>query len=446
MFESLGSRLSGVFDRLRGRGHLTEKDVDEALREVRLALLEADVNFLVVKDFMAHVRERAVGSEVLESLTPGQHIVGIVNDELVRLLGGAAAKLTLAGKPPVVVMLVGLQGSGKTTAAAKLAVMLRKQGRRPLLAAADVQRPAAIEQLKTLGRETQIPVVGEVGRTALDNAADAVREANQTGADVVIVDTAGRLHIDEEMMDEAAALKAALKPSEILFVVDAMTGQEAVNVAKAFFERLAFDGVILTKLDGDARGGAALSIRQVVGRPVVLASVGERMDQLEQFYPDRMAGRILGMGDVMTLVEKARENVDEQRAAELEDKLRRAEFTLEDFLDQLEEMRRMGPIGELMNMIPGLSKAAGKQGLALDEKEFARIEAIIRSMTPAERREPQIISGSRRRRIADGSGTTTHDVNQLLKQFAQARKMLKSLGQTGKRGSRRMPQMPFGLG
>jgi signal recognition particle subunit SRP54 len=446
MFESLGSRLSGVFDRLKGRGHLTEKDVDEALREVRLALLEADVNFRVARDFMSHVRERAVGSEVLESLTPGQHIVGIVNDEMVKLLGGTAAKLTLAGKVPVVVMLVGLQGSGKTTAAAKLAVLLRKQGRRPLLAAADVQRPAAIEQLKTLGRETQIPVVGEAGRTALENATSAVREADKTGADVVIVDTAGRLHIDEVMMDEVAQLKAALKPSEILFVIDAMTGQEAVNVAKAFFDRLAFDGVVLTKLDGDARGGAALSIRQVVGRPIVFASVGERLDQLEQFHPDRMAGRILGMGDVMTLVEKARDSVDEQRAAELEEKMRRADFTLEDFLDQLQQMREMGPIGELMNMIPGMSKMAGKQGIAFDEKEFKRIEAMIQSMTPEERRNPQLISGSRRQRIAAGSGTTTHDINQLLKQFAQARKLLKSMGQMGKRGGRRMPQMPFGLG
>lgn len=446
MFESLATRLGAVFDRLKGRGHLTEKDVEAALREIRMALLEADVNLGVVKEFMAGVRERAVGSEVLESLTPGQTVIGIVHEELTRLLGQTASKLVLAGRPPVVIMLIGLQGSGKTTAAGKLAVWLRRHGRRPLLAACDIHRPAAIDQLVTLGKEIQVPVVGDKSHTALENARAAIKAANAEGADVVVVDTAGRLHVDEQMMDEVAELKAELRPSQILFVVDAMAGQEAVNVAKAFFERLAFDGVVMTKLDGDARGGAALSIRHVVGRPVIFASVGERMDALEQFHPDRMAGRILGMGDVLTLVEKAQDTVDEKRAKELEEKLRKADFTLEDFLTQLQEVRKMGPISELMGMIPGLGKAAGKQGLSLDEKEFKRIEAIIQSMTPAERANPQVITGSRRERIARGSGTTTREVNQLLKQFAQARKLIKSMGQTGKRGSRRLPPMPLGLG
>lgn len=445
MFDQLGQRLGAALDRLRGRGHLSEKDVDEALREVRMALLEADVSLPVTKSFIAALRQRAVGSEVLKSLTPGQQVVGIVHEELTRLLGGTATKLVLAGRPPVVVMLVGLQGSGKTTAAAKLAVLLRRQGRRPLLAACDVRRPAAVEQLVTLGREADIPVVGEVSNDALANAREALAEANRVGADVVVVDTAGRLHIDEEMMEEVAELKAQLKPSQILYVVDAMAGKEAVNVAKAFFDRLAFDGIVMTKLDGDARGGAALSIRSEVGRPVIFASVGERLDSLEQFHPERLAGRILGMGDVLTLVEKAQQTVDEQRAREMERKMRTADFTLEDFMVQLQEVRRMGPVSDLIKMIPGMGKLAGGQGMALDEKELKRVEAIIQSMTPEERLDPQIISGSRRRRIAAGSGTTTQDVNQLLKQFAQARKLLKSIGRMGKRRGKRLPQMPFGM-
>ena len=443
MFESLSEKLQSVFKRLRGKGTLSEQDVNDALREVRLVLLEADVNFRVVKDFIARVRERAVGREVLQSLTPVQQVVKIVREELTDLLGGGEPELKLAPKPPTVIMLAGLHGSGKTTTAAKLANVMRKQGRRPLLVAADVYRPAAIKQLQVLGEQLGIPVftLGDrqdpvsIGKAAVSSAAS-------NGLDVVILDTAGRLHIDEQMMDELVRVKSALSPQEVLLVVDAMTGQDAVNVAEQFNAALDVDGFVVTKLDSDARGGAALSMKAVTGKPIKLAGVGEKLDALEPFHPERMASRILGMGDVLSLIEKAEEALDEQKARELERKLRENKFDFEDYLDQLQEMRKMGPLDQLLGMIPGFN---GKrmQGVEVDESQIAKVEAIIRSMTREERHHPEVLNGSRRRRIAQGSGTTVQEVNRLVKQFDQMRKMMRELTDMEQGGRRRPPSMPF---
>ena len=425
MFESLGDRLQDVFSRLRGRGKLTEKDVDAAMREIRLVLLEADVNFRVVKQFVDHVRERAVGEEVIKSVTPAQQVVKIVYDEMADILGARAQEIRFAPHPPSVIMLVGLQGSGKTTAAAKLAVMLRRQGRDPMLVAADIYRPAAVEQLQTLGTQIDVPVAFYRHKSALEISKEAVKEAARGGHDAVVLDTAGRLHIDEEMMQELVDISGAVEPSETLLVVDAMTGQDAVNVALTFRETLDFDGILITKMDGDARGGAALSMKAVTGKPIKLASVGEKINDLEVFYPDRVASRILGMGDVVTLVEKAEETMTEEKARKLEEKLRKQKFDFDDFLDQMQQLKNMGGLGKVLEMVPGMGGMARQQGLEVSDDQLKKIEAIIRSMTGEERRSPQILNASRRRRIAAGSGTTTQDVNQLVKQFAQMQKMLK---------------------
>ncbi|MDR1774840.1 MAG: signal recognition particle protein [Actinomycetes bacterium] len=454
MFDNLADRLQSVFAGLKSKGRLSESDVDAAMRQIRLALLEADVNFQVVKDFTARVRESAIGADVLNSLTPGQQVIKIVLDELTRLLGGAPSKLVLSNRIPNVIMLVGLQGSGKTTAAAKLAFLLRKKGKKPLLVAADVHRPAAVDQLEALGRELQIPV----WRGSASDAADAVAVA-RTGVraaiddmrDVVIVDTAGRLHVDEDMMAEAAAIKAAVKPDQILMVVDAMTGQDAVNVASAFAEKLDFDGLIMSKLDGDARGGAALSVREVTGKPIKFASMGEKPSSLEEFYPDRMAKRILGMGDVVSLIERASEAALEDELSD-EDAARMAQgkFTFDDFLTSIKQMRKMGGLSAIAKLLPGM----GGQQLpveAMDESMVNRTEAIIFSMTPGERAHPRIINGQRRARIAAGSGTTVVDVNRLMKQFEQTQKMMRQMtgmagGKKGKkagRGKRGGNNLPF---
>lgn len=440
MFDVLTERLQGVFSRLRGRGKLSEKDVDEAMREIRLALLEADVNFKVVKDFVAKIKERCIGVEVLESLTPAQQVVKIVNEEMTALLGQTESKLLFASQPPTVIMIVGLQGSGKTTACAKLAHMIRRQGKHPIMVAADTYRPAAIDQLMTLGEESNLPVF-----SSPDSPEEIVRkgleDARIRALDVVIIDTAGRLHIDEEMMEEVRRIKEISKPHQILLVVDAMTGQDAVNVAVAFHEKLDFDGLILTKLDGDARGGAALSIRSVTGKSIKLASLGEKIDALDVFHPDRMASRILGMGDVLTLIEKAQETADEKKALEMQEKLRKASFTLEDFLDQMKQLKQMGPLNQIIKMLPGASSVPGLKNLNVDDKDMLRIQAIIESMTAEERLEPSIINGSRRQRIANGSGTQVNDVNQLLKQFEQTRKMIKQM--TGKSKKFKKGIFPF---
>ena len=425
MFDSLSDKLQNVFNNLRGKGKLSEKDVDEALRQVRLALLEADVNFKVVKQFVAKIRERAVGVEVLESLSPAQQVIKIVNEELTGLLG-EPGKLDLGKGSPTVIMLVGLQGSGKTTTAAKLATHLRKHGQRPLMVAADVRRPAAIQQLITLGKSLDIPVYSEPTGSPPDICANAVKKARETASSVVILDTAGRLHVDEQMMDELVRIKQKVSPVEVLLVADAMTGQDAVRVAEDFNQRVGLTGLILTKVDGDARGGAALSMRMVTGVPIKFLGTGEKLDALELFYPDRLSSRILGMGDVLTLIERAQAHVDQRRAEELQKKLRTATFDLEDFLEQLQQVKKMGPLSQLVGMIPGmggLSKQLSAE--ALDDKQLKRVEAIINSMTRQERRDPEIIDGRRRRRIAAGSGTTTADVNQLLNQFRQMRKMMK---------------------
>lgn len=447
MFESLSEKLQNAFKRLTGKGALTEKDVEEALREVRLVLLEADVNFRVVKDFVARVKERAVGQEVLKSLSPGQHVIKIVHEELIALLGGEQAKLTIAPKPPTVIMMAGLHGAGKTTTAGKLAHNLKKQGKNPLLVAADVYRPAAIKQLQTLGEQLGVKVFSMGDRqdgVAVCKAAMAA--ANTGGHDYVILDVAGRLHIDDEMMDELKGIRASIPVTEVLLVVDAMSGQDAVNVAKAFNDAINIDGVIMTKLDSDARGGAALSIKSVTGKPIKFAGTSEKMDGLEPFHPDRMASRILGMGDVLSLIEKAQSAVTEEQAKALEKKLRENQFGFDDYLQQLQEMRKMGPLDQILSMIPGFGQMKQLQGIKIDEQDLAHVEAIIRSMTKEERRDPTIINGSRRRRIADGSGTNIQDVNRLLKQFEEMRKMMRQLTameETGKRGKNKLPRMPF---
>jgi len=439
-FSQLTDKLTEVFRRLKGRGRLTERDVDEAMRQVRLALLEADVNYRVVKDFIARVREQAVGQDVLSSVTPGQQIVKIVHDELVSLMGPAKARLTLAPRPPSVIMMVGLHGAGKTTASAKLAHHLREQGHHPLLVAADLRRPAAQDQLAALGAAHDLPVwTGPQGRGEVEpDSAEAVRmtvevartgvvEARGRGRDVVVIDTGGRLHVDEHLMDELRKVREATRPSEVLLVVDAMTGQDAVNVAQTFAEEIGIDGVVLTKLDGDARGGAALSVKAVTGRPVKYVGTGEKIGDFEPFHPDRMASRILGMGDVVTLVERAQSAFDEDRARELERKMRQDQFTLEDFLDQLRQVRKMGSLQEILGLLPGVGRMRDLKALEVDEGQLGRTEAIICSMTREERNNPSIIDGSRRRRIAAGSGTTTADVNRLLKQYAEARKLFRRL-------------------
>jgi signal recognition particle subunit SRP54 len=448
-FASLSERLQETFKKLRGKGKLSEEDVNQALREVRLALLEADVNFKVVRNFVNVVRQRAIGQDVMSSLTPAQQVVKIVRDELATLMGGENARLELAPKPPTVVMLVGLQGSGKTTTAAKLANYLKKQGRRPLLVAGDIYRPAAIKQLQVLGGKLDVPVFALEEQDPARIAKAAVESAGRHGQDVVIIDTAGRLHINEELMAELERIRAEVQPHEVLLVVDAMTGQDAVTVAESFHQRLGLNGVILTKLDGDTRGGAALSVRAVTGCPIKFAGVGEKLDALEPFHPDRMADRILGMGDVLTLIEKAQATIDADQAAQMQKKLRSADFDLEDFRQQLQHFKKMGPLDQIMGLIPGMDRMNKKMkgALQFDEKELVTAEAIISSMTPWERRNPEKIDGSRRRRVAKGSGTSIQDVNRLLKQFEQTKKLVKQFSgwekAVKKGGKRKLPKLPF---
>ncbi len=448
VFQNLSDRLQHVFASLTRKGRLSEADVDAAMREIRMALLEADVHFKVVKEFMGRVRERSVGQDVLGSLTPGQHVVKIVLDELTHLLGDTESRLAFSGRMPNVIMLVGLQGSGKTTAAAKLARLLGSQGRRPLLVACDVYRPAAIEQLEALGTDVGVPVFRGSGTDPVAIAKAGVRHAIDTLRDLVIVDTAGRLHVDDEMMTEAEALKSAVRPDQVLMVVDAMTGQDAVNVASAFAERVDFDGIIMSKLDGDARGGAALSIRQVTGKPIKFVSEGERLDTLSVFHPDRMAKRILGMGDVVSLIEKAQMIADSEGVApDAATRLASGEFTLDDFLAQISSVRKMGGLGNILKSLPGAGRLKELDG-TVDERELDRIEAIIRSMTPQERAMPKVINGSRRARIARGAGVHVADVNRLLKQFAETRKLMKQFAGAQGKGRRRMrmPGLPGGFG
>jgi signal recognition particle subunit SRP54 len=434
VFDTLSDKLSAALGDLRGRGRLDEEVISKAMREIRLALLEADVNFQVVRDFVAQVRERALGQDVLKSLTPGQQVVKIVHEELTALMGSGSSKLAFAGRPPTVILLAGLQGSGKTTAAAKLALLLRKEGRKPGLIAADLQRPAAIDQLEQLGRQIQIPVYRDETRDPVVATRKGLQRAQADDRDVLIVDTAGRLHVDEALMEELAAVRKEAKPTNVLLVVDAMTGQEAVNVAQAFQERVAFDGVLMTKLDGDARGGAALSVKAVTGKPIKLVSIGEKLDQIEWFHPDRMASRILGMGDVLSLIEKAEAAVEEDDQEAMEQRLRAGQFTFDDFLASYRMLRKMGPLKGVLSMIPGMGKQL--QGVDVNEQDMKRVEAIILSMTPKERRMPHLIDGSRRRRIAAGSGTTVQQVNQLLGARKQMEKMVKQMGKG------RMPGLP----
>lgn len=434
MFESLSEKLQGIFKNLKRTGTLQEKDVDSVLREVRMALLEADVNLKVVKDFTAKVKEKAVGQEIWKSLTPAQLIIKIVKDELTELMGSANSKIAQAPQPPTIIMLTGLQGSGKTTTAAKLGIHLKKQGRNPLMVAADVYRPAAITQLEFLGEQLHIPVFSMGDKQDPVNICSAaIKKAPSMGCDIIIIDTAGRLQIDEQLMEELKNIKRKVNPHEILLVVDSMIGQESVNVAKTFEEQVGIDGVIITKMDGDARGGAALSIKAVTGKPIKFVGIGEKTDGLEPFYPDRIASRILGMGDVLSLIEKAEAAFDAEKVEELEKKIRSQSFNLEDFLSHLQQVKSMGPLDQLVGMIPGLSNAAGNMGdLKVDEKQLKRVEAIIHSMTPEERRNPDIIRSSRKKRIAAGSGNTVVDVNKLLKQFRDVQKMLKQVSQMEK--------------
>ena len=449
-FEGLTEKLSAAFKRLRGKGRLSEADVKEAMKEIRMALLEADVNFKVVKQFVATVTERAIGSDVLESLTPAQMIVKIVNEELTNLMGGESTKLTIASKPPTVVMLVGLNGAGKTTNGAKLAGFMKKQGKRPLLVACDTFRPAAITQLEVVGQQVDVPVfqMGQVD--PVDIARAGIEHARQHGNDIVFIDTAGRLHVDEELMDQLKVMKAAIDPTEILLIVDAMIGQDAVNAAKAFDEALDITGVMLTKLDGDARGGAALSIKAVTGKPIKFVGQGEKLDQVDVFYPDRMASRILGMGDVLSLIEKAQQTFDMKKAAELQEKMKKNRLTLTDFYEQMQQFKNMGSIADLAGMLPGVD-AKALEGADLDKNALGKTEAIILSMTPAERENPAILNSSRKKRIAAGSGTQVVDVNRLLKQFEQMQQLTKQMaGMAGGKMARRMGRMgkfkgfPFG--
>ena len=442
VFESLSEKLQNTLSKLTGKGRLTEKDIDAAMREVKLALLEADVNFKVVKDFIKKVKERSLGQDVLESLTPGQQVIKIVNEELKNMMGTGEAKIDLS-KKPTVIMMCGLQGAGKTTTSAKLARLIKKSGNRPLLVACDVYRPAAIKQLQVVGESVDVPVYTMGDKISpVDIAKAALEQAKKNQNDVVIIDTAGRLHIDEELMEELKEIDRWTNPSEILLVLDSMTGQDAVNVAESFDKLLKLTGVVLTKLDGDTRGGAALSIRAVTDVPIKYIAMGEKLDQLEVFHPDRMASRILGMGDVLSLIEKAQANVDEKKAKELEEKLRTQTFTLDDFLDQMEQMRNMGPLEDLIGMIPGVNSKALK-GINFDGKEFSRVEAIIKSMTKEERTKPEIIDSSRRKRIAAGSGTDAVEVNRLLKQFKEIKKMMKQFGNMGKTMKKKKFRMPF---
>jgi signal recognition particle subunit SRP54 len=439
MFEALSEKLEGIFKRLKGRGLLREEDILSALKEIKIALLEADVNFKVVKDFTDRVRVKAVGKEVIESITPGQQVVKIVHDELCNLMGGGHRKINLSPNPPTVIMLIGLHGSGKTTSAAKLAKKFKKDGRRPMLVAVDTARPAAIDQLISLGSQIEIPVhASKLGESPLRICSDAIKKANSEGRDVVILDTAGRLHIDEQLMRELEDIKRETTPKEILLVADAMTGQDAVNIAKSFNERLDIDGIVLTKMDGDARGGAALSMIAVTGKPVKFIGVGEKIDFLEPFHPERMASRILGMGDVVSLVEKAQDAIDIKEAAKLQKRLSEDKFTFTDLKNQLNQIRRMGPLENILGMIPGLGKHV--KGITVDDKELIKIEAIINSMTQQERENYAIINGSRKRRIATGSGTTVPDVNRLIKQYLEMRKMLKMV-KSGK--GLKLPQFKF---
>ena len=447
MFESLGEKLNNAFKKFRNKGKLTEADVKAGMREIKLALLEADVNFKVVRDFIKIVSERAVGAEVLESLLPAQQVVKIVNEELTRLMGGSQAKLTIASKPPTVIMMVGLQGAGKTTHAGKLAGMYKKQGKRPLLVAGDIYRPAAIKQLQVVGEKLDIPVFTMGDKVSpVEIAKESIKFANQKGYDMVFIDTAGRLQIDEVLMDELKNIKAEVNPDEILLTVDSMIGQESVNVAETFNNLLDITGVILTKLDGDTRGGAALSIRYVTGKPIKFVGMGEKLDTIEPFHPDRMASRILGMGDVLTLIDKAQAAYDEKQAAELEQKMRQQTFTLDDYLEQLGQLKNMGNLEQLMGMMPGVKPGAMKD-VKIDEKAMAHTEAIIHSMTKAEREHPDIINASRKKRIAAGSGTSVEEVNKLLKQFEQMLKMMKQFSNMGKtkQGKRMLGRMmmPF---
>ncbi len=444
-FDGLGDKLQDIFKRMKGQGKISEKDLKAVMREVKMALLEADVNYKVVKQFIDKVNSRAVGEEVMESLTPGQQVVKIVHDELTELLGGVQSKLIISPKPPTVIMMVGLQGSGKTTTTGKLGRLLKKQGKRPLLAACDIYRPAAIKQLQVLGEQLDIPVFTLGDQVSpVDIAKGALAHAKSHGNDIVILDTAGRLHIDEVLMEELRQVKEAVEPTEILLVVDSMVGQDAANVAASFNELLDISGVILTKLDGDTRGGAALSIKTVTGKPIKFAGMGEKLDALEPFHPDRMASRILGMGDVLTLIEKAQENIDQQKAEELQKKMMKAEFTLEDYLAQMDQLKDMGNINSMMEMIPGMSKNKLKD-LQVSDKDLAQTKAIILSMTVEERRNPKVINGSRRKRIAAGSGMKVQDVNRLLKQYDQSQMLMKQFAgmATGKKGKKGKLKLPF---
>ena len=444
MFENLTNKLETIFKKLKGYGKLNEDNIKDALREVRIALLEADVNLNVVKEFVEKIKVRAVGQEVMSSLTPGQQVVKIVNEELTTMLGGTNNSIALASKPPTIIMMVGLQGSGKTTTSAKLARRLLKEGQLPLLVAADVYRPAAIEQLNILGKELGIPVFNENGtNNPVDICKRSLAEALEKGCRSIVIDTAGRLHIDEELMQELKNIKSEIKPHEILFVADAMTGQDAVNVAKTFNEHVGIDGIVLTKMDGDARGGAALSIRSVTGRPIKFIGIGEKLDQLEQFYPDRIASRILGMGDVLSLIEKAQDSINQDAAQKIQKKLREDSFTLEDFRDQLSQIRKLGPIEQIVSMIPGMGKVkVGEE----NEKELVRIAAIIDSMTKKERNNHTIINGSRKKRIAKGSGTEVWEINRLLKQFVQMKKMMRQFSKPGFMKKFGMPNQLMGNG
>jgi len=448
-FEGLADRLQSTIQKIRGKGKVTEADVKEMMREVRLALLEADVNFKVVKEFVKKVSERSVGQEVMKSLTPGQQVIKVVKEELTNLMGGDQSKIAVANRPPTIIMMVGLQGAGKTTTTGKLANLLRKKyNRNPMLVAADIYRPAAIKQLETLGKQLSMPVFSLGDQVSpVEIAKQAIQKAKEDHHDYVLIDTAGRLHVDEKLMDELKQIKELANPHEIFLVVDAMTGQDAVNVASSFNEQLGLTGVVLTKLDGDTRGGAALSIRSVTNTPIKFVGLGEKMDAIEAFHPERMASRILGMGDVLTLIEKAQANVDEEKARELEQKMRTASFTLDDFLEQLGQVRNMGPLDELLKMMPGANKIKGLNNLQVDEKQISHVEAIIKSMTKEEKVSPEIINANRRKRIAKGSGTSVQEVNRLLKQFDDMKKMMKQMAgmqqKSKKKGGFKFPFKPF---